>query len=1281
MDSETEKSVKFVAVEVVASPNIGDNGVVDERKDKSLQRKESGTGRSENDGDDESEMGSINSFDDQSENDGDDEGDESYRPNTELDNNPGASTGASSMGAKDGDVDEQSEHDADDEGDDSGNDPGSESDDKTTDHEDEFDSDSHADSNETKPLDTPHESILNSSDRSVKNIAEKGDMNRKHKPRPKRISFKARREKSKTKEEKERNERRKSTRKKSENYVTVDSDEDKSERPRATKIVDRSPTKRYVRFNQLLGEGSFKKVYLAYDSQQGVEVAWNVVKIGNVKKEFMQRTLQEMKILQTMNHPHIIKFYASWLKKETQSVVFVTEMMSSGTLKEFIRNRPVRVRIVKRWSRHILQALQYMHEDMHPAIIHRDLKCDNIFINGATGDIRIGDMGLASWERNGNAKSVLGTPEYMAPEMFEENYDEKVDIYAFGMCVLEMVTKETPYLECSSTPQIYRKVMANILPDAFYSVMNSPIKTFIHSCIKKPGKDESRPSASLLRQSLFLKKTENDPEDDIDCEEYIDKSSEKRKSRIERKLSTTSITDSQNTENSNRVINSPENEELNKPSNQAQTNTRENASEHNDRNSQVSFMEPNLNTATESNIKDGVLHKTEGYLADNGTASMPQNTPEVELKSNETTKDMPQPAPPNGRRMNRHDSNQSGGSAKDSDPELISTLRKIVSKGTDVVARFAGDETWFPGKIERINSNGSYDIKYEDNDYETGVMPELIQIVKEGGETVPLVALVAEYQSKQNVDVETVSQQPTAVPPQKIQGRKSPHMLRRHSTSGNDSEQVKEPTRWEMIASNPGGSGTHLNELTIQFNYNRGVSATFPFNLEVDQASAVAAELVETLNLAQGELDTIALHLLRFRHEYETFRQTNLTEPFRVTVERDAETRISLGANNREDTESVESKRKSAFSLGSAASSAADVNEDTSKELSNLQQEDTNDSHSTKAKSIVSRPTEEEVAEYDRKILKEEEKIRKLQADYEKRVEALKQQKEQARAQRTLKKAQAQQNQSGTVSTAQAKTETVAEMRSTIPVAKSQTQLGSAVKIGQLERNLSMPTMPQSQLERKLSLNSVKTQESSATVNLPPTSSSASLQVKPTKTKEELREEAKAKVEFEKAIKKETLKAESAVLEEKIAGLDTFCLRVGEVEESQPLKTVTIPPKPNLGMSLNEKRQKDQLHAMTEKQKGKFVGNQSLGTAVGGQVPGSSVGPALPVSGGAVPHGQVVPGVRAPNQMAGNIVPGSILQQGQVSGNATALSQDSAVGIHQPALNLSRNLAEDQSYT
>ena len=61
--------------------------------------------------------------------------------------------------------------------------------------------------------------------------------------------------------------------------------------------------------------------------------------------------------------------------------------------------------------------------------------------------------------QNSYTSSVLGTPEYMAPELYEEHYGTSVDIYAFGLCVLEMITLERPYRECENAAQIYKRVV------------------------------------------------------------------------------------------------------------------------------------------------------------------------------------------------------------------------------------------------------------------------------------------------------------------------------------------------------------------------------------------------------------------------------------------------------------------------------------------------------------------------------------------------------------------------------------------------------------------------------------------------------------------------------------------------------------------------------------------------------------------------------------------------------------------------------------------------------
>ena len=99
-----------------------------------------------------------------------------------------------------------------------------------------------------------------------------------------------------------------------------------------------------------------------------------------------------------------------------RSIVIITELMTSGTLKKYIgrfRSIPERLnaRVLKSWCRQILKGLYFLHT-RSPPIIHRDLKCDNIFITGATGSIKIGDLGLATLKTQSVAKSVIGKLNY-----------------------------------------------------------------------------------------------------------------------------------------------------------------------------------------------------------------------------------------------------------------------------------------------------------------------------------------------------------------------------------------------------------------------------------------------------------------------------------------------------------------------------------------------------------------------------------------------------------------------------------------------------------------------------------------------------------------------------------------------------------------------------------------------------------------------------------------------------------------------------------------------------
>lgn len=86
--------------------------------------------------------------------------------------------------------------------------------------------------------------------------------------------------------------------------------------------------------------------------------------------------------------------------------------------------------------------------------------------------------------------------------MYEESYDEAVDVYAFGMCMLEMATSEYPYNECLGPAQIYKKVVHGIKPVSFEKIENPEVKDIIDRCTKL--KKTERPSCLELLNSDFF---------------------------------------------------------------------------------------------------------------------------------------------------------------------------------------------------------------------------------------------------------------------------------------------------------------------------------------------------------------------------------------------------------------------------------------------------------------------------------------------------------------------------------------------------------------------------------------------------------------------------------------------------------------------------------------------------------------------------------------------------------------------------------------------------------
>ncbi|XP_021737602.1 probable serine/threonine-protein kinase WNK9 [Chenopodium quinoa] len=283
-----------------------------------------------------------------------------------------------------------------------------------------------------------------------------------------------------------------------------------SSRANSRIVQERSPSRQFIRYNKIIGKGTSKVIFEGLDTLNGILVAWNKIMVTNVdlkKKGSVENCCGEPKLLQTLDHENIIKCYCFWISKDRTFINMITDLASSKSLSNYRRSHELvgnvtAMSAIKGWCRQILSASEYLH-NRTPVIIHRDVKGENILIDGVSGKIKLADFGVAV-PFAGETDDVAGTLSYMSAEDLNGEQSEKSDIYAFGMCLLQMMTKDPVYSECRSEYELLGKIKSGVKPADLYLVQDKMVKKFIEKCLAKASK---RPSATDLLKHPFLAET------------------------------------------------------------------------------------------------------------------------------------------------------------------------------------------------------------------------------------------------------------------------------------------------------------------------------------------------------------------------------------------------------------------------------------------------------------------------------------------------------------------------------------------------------------------------------------------------------------------------------------------------------------------------------------------------------------------------------------------------------------------------------------------------------
>ena len=283
---------------------------------------------------------------------------------------------------------------------------------------------------------------------------------------------------------------------------------------------------------QMIGNGSYGAVYLVKSKSNDFLYSMKYIQcqmMNHIQKQYLTR---EIEIMAKATHPALLSLRGYSLPSSdnnTSVATIITDYMSKGSLFQMIQleqqhvapfnynNTTKNIIIIG-----IAAGMKYLH---NKNIMHRDLKPENILLNDKL-EPHIGDFGLSklldNQNKNGQANTVsIGTPLYMAPEIFTNSpYDFKVDVYAFGMILYEILTSLSPFKDITNPMALGMKICNGERP-SFPPNFSPVFQVLIDRCWA--SNPDHRPTFDEIVEYLYNPQVLVEGADVIKVNEYCQK--------------------------------------------------------------------------------------------------------------------------------------------------------------------------------------------------------------------------------------------------------------------------------------------------------------------------------------------------------------------------------------------------------------------------------------------------------------------------------------------------------------------------------------------------------------------------------------------------------------------------------------------------------------------------------------------------------------------------------------------------------------------------------------
>ncbi|OMJ95641.1 hypothetical protein SteCoe_887 [Stentor coeruleus] len=198
-------------------------------------------------------------------------------------------------------------------------------------------------------------------------------------------------------------------------------------------------------FNSLIGEGTYGQVHLATHKLTNQQRAIKIVNKRNIKSsELKNKFINEISVLKMLDHPNIIKLYEFF--EDDNSYYLVTDYLSGGELLDYIlKNKVLSEKNTAKYIKQALESVAYLHSKN---IVHRDIKLENLMLesNEPNALLKLIDFGTSIISSPfKKLKTYKGTISYLSPEVFENEYNEKCDLWSIGVIMYILLSGKMPF--------------------------------------------------------------------------------------------------------------------------------------------------------------------------------------------------------------------------------------------------------------------------------------------------------------------------------------------------------------------------------------------------------------------------------------------------------------------------------------------------------------------------------------------------------------------------------------------------------------------------------------------------------------------------------------------------------------------------------------------------------------------------------------------------------------------------------------------------------------------